>query len=312
MPPSSARRRLLLAALGAALLPGAAAPAAAGAGPEVVANPYANRGDTRPTRLNRLVTFGDSWSNLQRTRGRVRTWNFRLTSRAVTDYSVSGTTAVHPNPVSVRGPDNTLRTQVDRFLARPLRLGPNDLTVVYVGNDDVRAIGNGGERPIDINRATRELTAQLDRLLAAGVANDGRYLFVAMIQPIQDVPESLALSSADRAEVRARTLAIVQAVARYADSRARVVAVNLYTAFEAVRANPARFGLRDVTGFSRPLSDTTFLYADDHHFGNKGQVLLERVFNYYLTRGFEPAVTLGAGSAMARRLRADIEAGLVF
>ena len=61
-----------------------------------------------------------------------------------------------------------------------------------------------------------------------------------------------------------------------AAARPNVVTVDLFTRFEDVFRHKSAYGFVNVTVANRALSATTYLYADDNHFGRKGQAIIAR------------------------------------
>ena len=111
--------------------------------PFVVPNPYASGvGDTHLA-IRRLVVFGDSYSKLKRKSW--RNWaeqlRYDLTNPAtgktlvslLPSYAVSGATAG-----TYTGSTNDLTRQVTRWLGTAPKFVARDLTVVYLGYNDIK------------------------------------------------------------------------------------------------------------------------------------------------------------------------------
>jgi len=94
-----------------------------------------------------------------------------------------------------------------------------------------------------------------------------------------------------------------------ANDNNRVVAVDLFTVFNRIYADPEEFGFTNVTTVDRDNSDTTALYFDATHFGNRGQDVIARVYRHYLTRAWDWSNNFTSASATTSRLNQDITNG---
>jgi hypothetical protein len=272
-----------------------AAPAALAAPPPP--SPYVVKGVAR-VKIGRLVAFGDSYSVLNAgPRPGVIVWEKRLKPASWSIYAKSGATAREVG-------SNHLKAQVDRFVAGAAPQKANDLAVVYLGHNDTRL------QPNDIAASLRDYGQQVGRILAHGGASGSRKLLVTLIHDWSQAPGERNAADGG-ATVRARVDALNQGIVDLANSRGGLLAVDLRTVFDRVTANPGRYGLTNVTTADPARADTTALYYDAHHFGNRGQDIIAQVFNHYLTRGWSWANSLAAGADAATRLRQDIDAGLV-
>lgn len=278
-------------------------------------NPYAGTNDTRPTRLGRLVVMGDSYSATNQTfRPGVVVWHKRLGADRHALYAKSGASARDENVNHLftgRGdPNNTLKSQVDRYeadIANGVVVPQgNDLVTVYMGHNDVL------ERRNDLTVSLADYAEQVDRLLGGGAAAGDRKMFVTLIHDWSGVPQELATQTEEaRAAMRARVDRFNNGVVDIANSREGVIAVDMRTVFDRITADPERYGLTNLTTADPAGSDSTALYYDDQHFGNRGQDIIAQVYNHYLTRGWGWANSLAAGAEAATRLNRDIDQGLV-
>jgi hypothetical protein len=162
----------------------------------------------------------------------------------------------------------------------------------------------------DLTKSKSGYKFYVDKIISKGATGDERRMFLVM-------PHDWSRNPAQRVEAdpgvyRTRTKQWRNFIAGLANDRDRVVAVDLYTAFEKIFANPGRYGLTNITTADPTCAKTTALFHDDNHFGQRGQALIKQVFEHYLTRGWDWANTLSAGSAAASRLNQDIESGIVF
>ena len=102
---------------------------------------------------------------------------------------------------------------------------------------------------------------------------------------------------------------------RASSSYTRLVALDLFTAMECVFNQPGDFGFTNVTQ-QRPQGGDPAKYLfdlnDDIHFGQRGQILIRQVVQYYLTRGWDWSNTDKNPATARQKLVADLEAGKVF
>lgn len=267
-------------------------PAPSPSSPFSVANPFALAGATRTdqVRVDDLRVFGDSYSvaSYQST----KSWMRSLAGLGVVadwqTYAFGGARATS-------GYARSFDRQIDNWLAGGTAIGNGDLTVVYLGYNDLGR---------DLAVARSDYREGIDRLVAAGAAGNGRRLFVTQLH---DWSRNPGVTGIDTAEVRGWN----DFVAGVANSNDNIIAVDLYTAFERVFQNPGQYGLTDVTSVDPARSSTTALYFDPKHFGDKGQELIARVYRHYLTRGWDWANSLNAGSAAAQQLKQDLDRGIV-
>ncbi len=268
------------------------APPAPPASPFTVANPFAVPGATsvQQVRVDDLRVFGDSYS--QEGFGGTTVWSTALRKQgtvARTESYAFGGARANSNG------SNSLETQIDNWQGSGSAIGSSDLTVVYIGHNDL-----GG----DVAASQAGYREGVDRLVAGGATGDNRRLFVTMLHDWSRNPQTNGVS-------RQQVVDWNTFVAGIANGNDRIIAVDLFTAFNRVFERPGDYGLANVTTVDVARSTTDALYFDPLHFGNKGQELIARVYRHYLTRGWDWANSLAAGGAAAQRLRSDLDNGLL-
>lgn len=300
---ASCLRRALHAFVAVVLL------ASGSAGAALAANPYLD--SVGNIDIDRLLAFGDSytllgrkarfmnWVELLRAEGDINRPRNCLVNGGLSGCAVGGATAATLQT-------NNLRAQVGRFLdarnSGRVTLGPRDLTVVYVGYNDI------DDFP-DLSRSKIDYTRQINRLINTGrVTQNGRHLFLVNVHDWGMNPNQ----ASDRAFFRNRTIAWNRHVTDVALGRARVAVVDLFTTFDRVFADPGGFGLTNVTTPDPANSNSTALFDDVNHFGGRGQQIIKQVFEDYITRAGDWASSLTLGSAAIDRLGDDLERGLTF
>lgn len=270
-------------------------PPSSGGTPFAINNPFAVSGGTtvQDVKIDHLRIFGDSYSTPGRpgTQGWARHLQTRGFATTATSYAQGGGSA---NPANT----GSFADQLDFFAETGSAIDAGDLTVVYLGHNDIF------DR--DLAPAKVGYSAGIDRLVAAGAARDDRRLFVTMLHDWSRNPGA----SGDYRGLTEEWNGFVQSVA---NSRGNVVAVDLFTVFERVFADPAAYGFTNVTtpdAANAGLSGGA-LYVDEHHFGDAGQGLVARVFEHYLTRAWDWSNSLNAGSQATLRLQQDLNNGLI-
>ncbi len=273
------------------------------------ANPYASFASDTPNKLGTLHVFGDSYSDINswtRTCGnggaiancvpKGQMWSERLVASApgsaLNSYARDGASALDGGVYG--GATNDFKTQVDQFTAGA-SLGANDLTVVYMGYNDVNARSDQAPSIVDYQ-------AQVQRLIDSGATGAERRLFLTLLHDFGATPH-------DAGNVKTpRTLTMNQGIIDTVNGKANVVAVDMFTVFNRIAADPARYGLTNTTDVAGPGDDLdTFLYADDRHFSARGQELVAEVYNHYLTRGWDLANTLQGSAANQDQLNSDVD-----
>jgi len=226
-------------------------------------------------------------------------WSERLVASApgatLNSYARDGASALDGGVYG--NPTNDFKTQVDQFVGGS-SYGANDLSIVYMGYNDVNALSEHVDSIADYE-------TQVQRLIAAGATASERRLFLTLLHDFGDVPSSIADPGADKG---GRTNVMNAGIADIVNGKSNVVAVDMFTVFERIAADPARYGLTNVTDAAGPGDDaSTYLYADGEHFSARGQEIIAQVYNHYLTRGWDLANTLQGSSANKDQLNNDVD-----
>ena len=202
------------------------------------------------------VAFGDSYTRSYR--AGVPTYADQLHAsgavNVLVNLATSGATAVGTNTM------RTLDGQIDVWLRSYRSLGLPERAVIYIGNNDVAGTAT-------LYGAMTQLRAQVDRLIAQGLNQGTRRIVLCLIHDWSRNPASTR-------SVRSRVRSWNQFQVSLAAARPNVVTVPIYTRIERVFANPAAYGITNLTEPNRALSATTHLYLDGHHFGRKGHAIL--------------------------------------
>lgn len=288
------------------------------AAPFAVPNPYATGLESEAIAARKLTVFGDSYS--KRNRKAFHNWAEQLfydernpstgatLFRALKDLAVSGATAG-----SYPGSSNNLARQIAIWLGTNPTIGTRDLTAIYLGYNDIRL----GTDPAgaDLTGPMTAYRTGLQQIIATGATGKLRRIFLMMPHDWGRSPRYVA--SGQSAIMRRRTQtwnAFLADLARQS-SYSRLVAVDLFTAFECVFRQPADFGFANVTQ-PRPnnavASSYLFDLNDDLHFGERGQALIRQVVQYYLTRGWDWSNTYKDPATARTRLIDDLRTGRVF
>jgi hypothetical protein len=277
------------------LLPARRRRAAALASTALVAAALAAPVPAGAAEIDTLRVFGDSYSALSRKA--FPNWAELLrndgTAAELVGFARSGATAATVGT-------NHFKKQYNTFTRTSPTFGTGDLTVVYLGYNDI-------DRFADLTRSKADYATYVNRIIGRGATGDGARLFLVQVHDWGRNPDQ----GGDVGGVfRGRTLEWNRHVASVGDGRAGVTVVDLFSFFENVYANPGQFGLVNVTTANSSRSTRDYLYQDPNHFGRKGQTLIRQVFDQYLNRAGDLVATLGAGDRAARRRGRELEAGL--
>jgi lysophospholipase L1-like esterase len=263
-------------------------------GKDAPANPYLNN-DSGRTEIQTLRVFGDSYSvpSYIGTATWPRFVSAETSPALVDNYAIGGATAA-----STRA--SAFNRQLDSWSAGGAASAPRDLTVVYFGHNDIGRAGSGD----NLGSAAAGYREGVSRLIDAGAAADDRRVFVTQIHDWSRNPGVPAA-------LRDQVVAWNGFVASEANRNPNVIAVDLYTVFERLYNDPGRFGFTNVATVDAARASVDALYLDDLHFGPAGQRVIAKVFLHYLTRGWDWASRVDAGSAAAVQLENDINSGLL-
>jgi len=261
----------------------------------VTPNPYSadGSGGSDSVRVNTLRAFGDSYTaeDFSQSTGTTN-WTRQLAGLVpignIENYAIGGAKAKS-------GEFNSFSDQVSSFQQRNTSVGSQDLTVVYFGYNDI----GDGNTPASYAQSRAGYQAGVDRLVAQGAASENNRLFVTRIHDWSKNPGTNSQTAGAVKEW-------VDFVARVANANPNIIAVDLYTVFNRVFKDPAKFGFSNVTDANAGRSSSDYLYYDSIHFGDKGQQIIARTYNHYLTRAWNWANALKAGSSAASKLNQDI------
>ena len=224
--------------------------------------------DPTQVRVGRTIVFGDSYSSAVR-KG-VEGWPTLLWRKDVTCsvevYAKGGATAGGSRP-------RDLAAQVAHFEAASGRFGEGDLSIVYIGYNDVQ----GGR---DLAASWAAYARLVDRLVELGATAGGRRLFVTLLHDWGRNPGA-------QPGLGDRVRDWNDFVRAYAASREGVVAVDLFTVFEQIFADPGAYGFANVIAPDPAHTAGTALFWDANHFGERGYGLIAEVYRYQLTWGWD-------------------------
>jgi phospholipase/lecithinase/hemolysin len=272
-----------------------------------VANPYASGTSAGSIHIDTLLAFGDSYTAAGRKA--FPNWVEQMKAAgeiaSLADFAKSGATAGNYS-----GYTNTWAMQIKKWRATSPTFGPRDLTVVYLGYNDID--GGTAMDGADLVPAENAYKANLNTILnsAGGAAKNGRRVFLVMVHNWGRSPYYVRNGGAQT--MRKRTVVWNNFVAQTAKSTPGAIAVDMYDALEYVFNNPAKFGFNNITVADHTRSTTTAFFDDDFHPGKHAQALIEQVIEYYLTLGWDKADTRKAPADVKADMQAALDAGEVF
>src|SRR4051794_40398315 len=202
-----------------------------------VPNPYAMTTDPGSIHIGTLLAFGDSYTAARRKAFPNWVEQMKAAGEIATlaDFAKSGATAgKYPENA------NNWLTQIKKWQATSPVFGPNDLTVVYLGYND---IDHGTDiAGADLPPAESTYKADLTKVIGTdgGATSDGRRVFLVM--PHNWGRSPYYVQNGGSQTMRQRTRVWDTFVAKTAANNANVIAVDMYTALEFVFNNASRFG----------------------------------------------------------------------
>ena len=286
-------------AVGVTLLQGCAS--SGGSKVAEVPNPYmvAVEGQNPTLKVNTLRAFGDSYTDVNFTNAnKTGNWVVELggmtSANARLNYAIGGARAASANYKAFNRQIDTMQNKGQNTFA------DGDLTIVYFGYNDIGRTATADE----LVKPRKDYQYGIDRLVAQGATAENRRLFVTQLH---DWSRNPGVEDGAHSKV----VFWNQYVADLANAYENVIAVDLFTPFERIYAEPELYGFTNVTSADSKRSAIDALYNDQTHFGTKGQQIIARVYYHYLTRGWDWANTLQAGAQSAAQLNEDIDKRLI-
>jgi len=261
----------------------------------VTPNPFSanGSGNSDNVRVNTLRAFGDSYTAEDYSQATGTTnWTRQLAGMvpigSIQNYAIGGAQAQS-------GESRSFSNQISTWEQRNSSITSQDLTVVYFGYNDI----SDGKSQDSYARSRADYRQGVDRLVAQGAASNNNRIFVTQIHDWSKNPGT-------NPNTAGAVKDWVNFVAGVANENPNVIAVDLYTVFNRVYQDPAKFGLSNVTEANSRFSNRDYLYHDGVHFGDKGQQIIARTYNHYLTRAWNWANALRAGGSAVSQLNQDI------
>lgn len=261
----------------------------------VTPNPFSadGTGSSENVRVNTLRAFGDSYTAEDYSQATGTTnWTRQLAGMvpisSIQNYAIGGAQAQS-------GESRSFANQINTWEQRNSSITNQDLTVVYFGYNDI----GDGKSSDSYARSRADYRQGVNRLVAQGAATNNNRIFVTRIHDWSKNPGT-------NPNTAGAVKDWVDFVASVANENPNIIAVDLYTVFNRVYKDPAKFGFNNVTEANALLSNRDFLYYDAVHFGNKGQEIIARTYRHYLTRAWNWANALKAGGSAASQLNQDI------
>ena len=275
-----------------------------GGTPKAVAtpNPFAVEGSVNndQVKVNTLRVFGDSYTDPLYTSPRgILNWASALQgsnyATNLENYALGGARSSFTQTISFDKQLNTWRSRNSAIAER-------DLTITYLGYNDV---GRNGRSTEDFNASKAGYAEGINQLVQAGAANGTNRIFITQIHDWSRNPGVNPTNTASLI-VDWNTY-----LAGLANSNPNIIAVDLFTVFNRVLDNPTKYGFNiiDTEDINRHTTDA--LFYDAIHFGSRGMEIVARTYAHYLTRAWNWANAIEAGSAASAQLNQDIDQGLL-
>ena len=193
---------------------------------------------------------------------------------------------------------------MDKFNPETATFSDRDLTVVYAGYNDIKYLSGS------LGQSLSDLRGQIDRLIEAGATEGEARLFLTLLHDWGSNPSYGAGGDANvTREVEDWNTELAKLANHAGDEGNNVVAVDLYSVFKRIQANPAAYGFDNIESPEPDKADSTALYFDENHFGPRGQEIIYQVFRHYLTRGWDWANGFAGADEADEALDAAIKKG---
>lgn len=244
---------------------------------------------------------------------------------AGSNYAVGGA-RVGVDATGALGYTPSLTSQVNEYLRRTGgRANPNALYTVWGGANDLFAITAGAPAQATLGSAVAAQVGLVGRLAGAGA----QYILVPTIPDLGVTPSFRAQGAAAAAQGTALAKSYNDALfGTLAAQNLRVIPLDTFNLLREIAANPAVYGLRNVTGtacqpqitaqsltcnpgsYVSPDAATTYAFADGVHPSTAAQ----KITADYATATIEAPrqiALLPRSAAMSGRARADMVAELI-
>lgn len=264
--------------------------------PSEVNNPFSS-GANGAVQVNTLRAFGDSytdkrWTDFSGTDNWVEITRRRGWAIRTENYAIGGARAQY-------GESRALDQQISTWEGRNSPISERDLTIIYMGHNDIGRTGS----PDNLGRATVGYKDAVARLVKDGATSGNNRLFITLLHDWSKGPGVADVVPAQQVVHWNNILAGL------ANATPNAIAVDMYTVFNRIFANPEKFGFTNVSGADPSRSAIDALYHDGTHLGSRGQDIIARVYHHYITRGWHWASTVAAGAQATERLNRDIDNG---
>ena len=270
----------------------------------VTPNPFVVAGSAGndQIKVNTLRVFGDSYSDPLYTSPRgILNWASALQGSnfvtRVENYALGGAR-------SSAGQSISFGRQIATWRNRNSPIAERDLTVAYLGYNDV---GRNGRGAADFAESKAGYAECINQLVRSGASNGTNRIFVTQIHDWSRNP------GVNPKYTAGQIIDWNANIAGIANGNPNIIAVDLYTVFTRVMDDPAKYGFNlglissEVPGSNR----NNALFYDAIHFDSRGMELIARTYAHYLTRAWNWSNAIEAGSAAAAQLNKDIDEGLL-
>lgn len=265
-------------------------------------NPFAITGSTGTdqVKVNTLRVFGDSYTDPAFTNS-IKTLNWASALKGsgytseVENYAKGGARTSFSQTIS-------FDKQIAAWKSKNSGIAERDLTITYLGYND---IGRSGRSAGFVAASKAGYVEGINQLVAAGAASGTNRIFVTQIHDWSRNP------GVNTGLTKDQVVDWNNHVAAIANGNLNILAVDLYTTFNRILNDPAKYGFSNVTSVDPSRHAVDALFYDSIHFGSRGQEIIARTYAHYLTRAWNWANALEAGSASAAQLNQDIDQGLL-
>lgn len=267
-------------------------------------NPYAKKKpkDANQIKVKQLVVFGDDHSAAD--------LGYPLWHQVLDADKRFGKVInfARPGATSQEADDPSLKTEMDAALQKKkkkkgkpkpdkFKASKKAATVVYIGHNDITQVFNNTE----LDERWNDASPQLDRLVNAGATAKNRRVFLVLPYDYGRTP---GVTGAVASSLTSFSINWASHLTDYANGRARVVAVDLFTFSNRVLDDPGNWGLANADAFFAGTGMGAML-------SQRGHELVAALVEHYFTQGWNWSNTLAGGPATVTQLNADIDNDLI-
>jgi phospholipase/lecithinase/hemolysin len=225
-----------------------------------------------------------------------------------TDYAVGSALSGSANPAD-------LTEQLAAFKASNPVVNPNGLYMIWIGSNDLNAILASNPGSATAAAEALAVVGNIDSAITTLAGDGAKNFLIVTVPDLGKTPAAIAAGSASAAAASGLSLFFDESLVTGATTTGAADGVNLnildtYSLVDAITANPAAFGLSNVTqpcltgevnyaGGTPCANPNQYLFWDQEHPTAAGQAIVAAAALQSVPEPSAAVLLLGAGSAWA-------------